>query len=438
MLVKINTQVGGVSTDQKTRWFNFMSSLHAVATAAAGTTPVVNPVNTSAVKNTSYNCITVLSNAEGGGWNTGTSNTITASTTYNSSNSSTYNVDLYNLSGKTTYPYYRVNFTQAYSFASSFTSYPWSWSYCGHTNQDPTTTPISSDTVLNSSSGTGFNPSVITGAGSSTSYPHMNYPRVDLDFVYNSTTGGNILASTEIYVASTGGYLIIMTPYDMWYFGTRTVSPWELSRTDNPPWVSFGWSGGSGSMVNYYFSSNSANHYHAWTSLISMDLTTTSAARRLGFGDITASMSSYGHHFTGQDASTSIKSNSNATVNSGLMPATHPLLYTQSAYYGTGVSPSYPARWDGPVTDTTTGQQVPPAYPLTMSAMTDVSSGNPATTYQTAQGIIQGILRGPTSTPAGLNAMLTASDYVIGSSTYVPVKIGTGNGTFDCFYIRKA
>lgn len=436
MLVKINTQVGGVSTDQKTRWFNFMSSLHAVATAAAGSTPVVNPVNTSAVKNTSYNCITVVSNAEAGGWSTGTSNTITAATTYNASNSSTYNVDLYNLTGKTTYPYYRINFTQAYSFASSFTSYPWSWSYCGHTNFDPTTTAIGSDTVINSASGTGFNPTVTTGAGSATSYPSSTYPRVDVDFAANITSGHNI--NQEIYVASTAGYLIIMTGYDIWYFGTRTVSPWELARTDNPPWVSFGWSGGAGNIANYYFSSNSGNHYHAWTSLTSMDLTVTSAPRKLGMGDITASMSSYGHHFTGQDSSSTLRSTSNASVNSGLMPATHPLLYNQSAYYGTGVSPSYPARWDGPITDITTGQQVPPAYPLLVNAMTDVTSGNPNTTYQTAQGIIKGILRGPTSTPAGLNAMLTASDYVIGSSTYVPVKIGPGNGTLDCFFLRKA
>lgn len=437
MLVKINTQIGGVSTDQKTRAFNFWSSLHAVATAAAGSTPVVNPVNTSAVKNTSYNCITVLSNAEAGGWSTGTSNTITSATTYNASGSA-YNVDLYNNSGKSTYPYYRINFTQAYAFNSSFTSYPWSWSYCGHTNFDPTTTAISSDTIINSGSGGGFNPTTCTGAGSATSYPNVTYPRVDIDYAYNSTTGGQILGSTEIYVASTSGYLIIATPYDIWYFGTRTVSPWELGRTDNPPWVNFGWSCGSGNLTSYYFSSQQGNHYFGWTSLISSDLTAVSAPRRLGMGDITSSLSSYGHHFTGQDSSTSIKSNSNATVNSGLMPATHPLLYTNSAYYGTGISPSYPARWDGPVTDTATGQQVPPAYPLWFSAMTDVSSGNPNTTYQTSQGIIQGILRGPTQTPAGLTAMITAADYVIGSSTYVPVKIGTGNGQLDCFFIRKA
>jgi hypothetical protein len=439
MLVKINTQVGGVSTDQKTRWFNFMSSLHAVATAAAGTTPVVNPVNTSAVKNTGFNCITVLSNAEGGGWNTGVSNTITAATTYNA-NGSAYNVDLYNNSGKTTYPYYRIGFVQPYSFAGgSFTSYPFITTSCGHTNLDPTTTALTSDTVMyQTGNATGFNGSnnITIGGGSYTSYPQVCYPRVDIDYVTNSAS--QTLGSTEIFVASTSGYLIIATPYDMWYFGTRTVSPWELSRTDNPPWVGFGWSCGAGSTPSYGMGNNGASHYHAWTSLISSDLTVNSAPRRLGMGDINSSLSTYGHHLTGMDASTTIKSQPNSSVNSGLMPATHPLLYPNAVYYGTGISPSYSARWDNMVTDTTTGQQVPPAYPLVFNAFADVSSGNPNTTYQTAQGIIQGILRGPTQTPAGLNAMLTASDYTIGSSTYVPVRIGPGNGTFDCFFLRKA
>ena len=438
MLVKINTQVGSVSTDQKTRWFNFMSSLHAVATAAAGTTPVVNPVNTSAVKNTSYNCITVLSNSEAGGWNTGISNTITASTTFNSSDGSKYNVDLYNLSGKTTYPYYRINFTQYSAFNASFVSYPWSDSRCGHTNSDPTTVAIGSDTTMQSANISGFNASSTEAHYSGTSYPNATYPRVDIDYLYKQNSEGHILGSTEIYVASSSGYLIIMTPYDIWYFGTRTVSPWELGRTDNPPWVSFGWSCGAGNIPSYYFSSQGGNHYHAWTSLISPDLSVNSAARRLGKGDLQASLSTNGHHFTGQNSSSTLQSHQASAVNQGLMPATHPLLYTQSAYFGSSVNPNYPARYDGPVTDIVTGQQVPPAYPLLMNAIADVGSGNPSTTWQTSQGIIQGILRGPTSTPAGLNAMLTANEYTIGTSIYVPVKIGTGNATLDCFYLRKA
>lgn len=432
MLVEINTQVGGVSTDQKSRYHNFMAALHATATAAAGATPVINPVNSSGTKDTNYNCVTVLSNAEAGGWSTGTANNITASSTMNPSSGTLYLLDLYTSSGKTSFPYYRVGFQQAYAFNSSFTSYPFNYSYCGHSDKDPTTVPFNGDTTLVSGSCGGLNPSV-TSPFSGTSYPYMVYPRVDLDFASQTT-----LHHQKIYVACTSSYLIIMTPYDIWYFGTRTVSPWELGRTDNPPWVSFGWSTGNGSIPSYYPSSAGGNHYFAWTSLISPDLTTTSAARRLGRGEISDSITSYGHHFTGWQSGNNFSQTPAVTANTYLNPATHALLYIHSAYYGTGISPSYPARWDGPVTDTVTGQQVPPAYPLWFSAMYDVSTGNPATTYQTSQGIIKGILRGPSSTPTGLNAMLTASDYVIGSSTYVPIRIGPGNGTVDCFYIRKA
>ena len=439
MLVQINTQVGGVSTDQQTRWFNFMSALHAVATAAAGSTPVVNPVNTSGVKNTSYNCITVVSNAEAGGWSTGGSNTITAATTYNASSGTRLNLDLYNLSGKTTYPYYRIGFYQAYPFNSSFTSYPYTQSYCGHSNTDPTgSTAPWSDAILTTGAGGGNNPTIFATGSNFTSYPECVYPRVDRDFAALSANPQN---SQPIYVASTNGYMIIITPFDIWYFGTRTVSPWELSRTDNPPWVSFGWSWNGNATPGYYNGPSYAmgNHYYAWTSLISSDGSVNSTPRRLGYGTIGSTGTSYGHAFTCEQDAYNIKYQVNTSPGNGLYPATHPLLNWNANYYGTGISLGYAARWDNMITDVTTGQQVPPAYPLLVNAAQDVGSGNPATTYQTAQGIIKGILRGPTQTPAGLNAMLTASDYVIGSSTYVPVKIGCGGaGPYDCFFVRKA
>ena len=439
MLVQINTQVGGVSTDRKTRWFNFWSALHAVATAAAGSTPVVNPVNTSGVKNTGYNCITVLSNAEGGGWSTGAANTITASTTYNAS-SSAYNIDLYNLSGKTTYPYYRIGFIQPYTFASgNFDSYPFMYSYCGHSNTDPTgATPPWSDSIIVSANGAGMNPGIFTTGSNMTSYYEAAYPRVDRDFASLSANPQN---SQPIYVASTNGYLIIITPFDIWYFGQRTVSPWELTRTDNPPWVSFGWSWNGNSSPGYYNwqSYQFGNHYYAWTSLTSSDGSVNSTPRRLGAGTLYGTGSTYGFTFTGQQDGTNVRYNPNNTYQGGLYPATHPLMNWNANYFGNGLNLSYTSRLDNTITDVTTGQQVPPAYPLLVNGAQDVSSGNPNTTMQTAQGIIKGILRGPSQSPAGLTAMLTASDYVIGSSTYVPVKIGCGGaGPYDCFFIRKA
>lgn len=437
MLVEINTQAGGGASDQKTRYFNFMASLHAVATAAAGSTPVVNPVNTSAVKDTNSNCITVISNAEGGGWQTGAGNNITASTTFNSSSSTPIMVDLYKSSGKPTYPYLRAGFLQHYAFNSSFTSYPYAMSYCGHSNSDPTTTSITADTITNSASCSGIN-STVTNAWQGTTYPQVVYPRVDLDF--NSMSG---LPHQRIYIASSSNYLIIMTPFDIWYFGTRTVSPWELARTDNPPWVSFGFSTGNNSYPGYYQGTSypAANHYHAWTSLISPDLTVTSTPRRLGYGSMSGSTGTYGMGLVGlQSNNTYTNLPYNSNMASGLYVATTPLQVMHAGGIGTTTaSLGTIVRYDGPVTDVTTGQQVPPAYPLIVNAAQDVSTGNPQTTIQFAHGIMQGILRGPTTTVAGYNAMVTASDYTIGSSTYVPIKIGCGGGgPFDMFFIRKA
>ena len=124
MLCTINTEVGGVATDQKSRDFNFWSSLVAIATAAAGATPSNKPVNSSGVRNNSYECITVLSNTEGGGWTAGASNGFGAAATFNASAAASY-ADLYRTSGKSGYPWYRVTFGHySATYAGSFTSYP--------------------------------------------------------------------------------------------------------------------------------------------------------------------------------------------------------------------------------------------------------------------------------------------------------------------------
>ena len=111
MLCKIDPTVGGVSTDQKTRYFNIMCSLQEILTAGAGTSPTVNPVSTGGTKDTNYNCITTLANTDAGGWLTGASNFYDATTTYNATVGQEH-MDVYRASGKSTYPNYRIVFTQ--------------------------------------------------------------------------------------------------------------------------------------------------------------------------------------------------------------------------------------------------------------------------------------------------------------------------------------
>ena len=124
MLCTINADVGAVATDQKSRFFNVMSSIHAIATAAAGATPSNKPVNSSGVRNNSYECITVISNTEGGGWSAGNSNFFSNSATFSSSSGTQY-LDLYKNSGKSGYPWYRIAMgLYNYPFNSSFSGLP--------------------------------------------------------------------------------------------------------------------------------------------------------------------------------------------------------------------------------------------------------------------------------------------------------------------------
>lgn len=425
MLVQINTEVGAQSTDFKSRYFNFMACLHAVATAAAGSTPVVNPVITSTgLKNTSYNCITVLSNSEAGGWTTGVSNNITAATTYNSSFASAYTVDLYNYTGKTTYPYYRLGFkNNEYTFGSgSFDSYPWMNSWCGHTSNDPSTVVQTSDTSWNNATwSSGFNPSA-TATYNKTSYPYLQIPYI-------------AAPAQTMYIACTATYMIIATPYDIWYFGQRTVSPWELTRTDNPPWVSFGLSGSQANypnpaIPNYPY----ASFYQAWTSVASPEGSYTATPVKVGNNWQHSAYSSGGWcALTGQQYGGSMV-NYSANGNSNyILPATHPLATVIA------MNLSYTTFYDQVMTDPVTGQTVPPAYPMIFRSIRQVSTGNSVTGTQSANGVIQGILRGPTTSNVGYAAQMTSSEYAIGGSTYIPIRTFNGDvNNQDCWFIRKA
>lgn len=425
MLVQINTEAGGVTTDDKSRFFNFQACLHAVATAAAGSTPVVNPVITSTgLKNSSFNCITVLSNTEAGGWQAANSNNITAATTYNASLSTPYMVDLFNYTGKTTYPYYRMTFANnQYFFNGSFTSYPWLDQWCGHTSSDPSTTAFSSDTsYVNGTWSSGRN-QYSTTTSSQTSYPNGSHLMI-------------CKSAQTIYIAVTATYMIIATPYDIFYFGQRTVAPWELTRADNPPWVSFGWSGLQGNYPPYPVQNSYpyANHYQAWTSTVSPEGSYTTTATKMGTNRQHSSYNQAPNTLCGTSGSTTVSWGPSTSYFDRLQPATHPLMHLFAGY-----NPSYATVMDGVLTDSATGQTVPAAYPLYFRAVTQVSTGNAQTSTQSANGVFQGILRGPSTTDLGFTTMMTSSEYQIGGSTYVPIRLYYGSvDSQDCFWIRKA
>lgn len=389
-----------------------MCALHSVATCAAGGTPTaVNPTNTSGVKNTSYNCITVLSNTEAGGWTAGTSNNVTAATAYSASAASLV-VDLYAASGKSTYPYLRQTFGNfSYSFGSgTFSSYYQLQWYQGHTANNPASVAYTSDTSFYNGTS-----SVIRPTGSWTSDP-VNFPLT----VSNS--------GDTIYLAVTANYLIIVTPGGMCYFGLRNQAGWEVSRTDNPPWCAFAFQD-----CNSGFMATNASHTdynYAWMAGINQAGTQQAPAKRGNENSYSTSP----HMATGQGYSTNqfYSWNNTTTYIRPLFSLSYP-----SSSYGQTLASGYNWSPDAPITDPVTGLTVPPAWPITYSW----SNGTTPNIYS-CSGQIPGIYKGMSHTAAGLTYFANATEYVIGGTSYIPVKTGDRAGTFtnypDLFLLRKA
>ena len=392
MLVIINPQVGSISQDTKTRFFNFMAALHSVATCAAGGTPTaVNPVNSSTgVKDTGFNCITVLSNTEAGGWTVGSSNNITAATAYSASASS-HVVDLYQASGKSTYPYLRQTFGNFdYAFNSSFTSYPQLQYYQGHTSNNPASTAYSSDGNYTNGTWASIRPT-------SNWSGYANYFPIH---VHNTNL---------IYVAVTSTYLIIVTPQDIAYYGIRDQAGWELTRSDNPAWCTFGY---NAQQSAYWLPNGSQHTDYCWAYMAGIEPSgqQTTPSKRGAESAFTTSQHTLHLGPIWHNTRTDMKN-----------------LFPISAAYAQQASASY---WtpESPITDPVTGLTVPPAYPI----IYNWSSG----TYS-ASGQVPGIYKGMTTTNTGLTQFASASEYVIAGTSYVPVR--TGHTSYnDLFLLRKA
>lgn len=421
MLALISPEVGGVSTDQKTRHFNVMCAIHAIATAGAGTTPTVNPVNTSGTKNNSYNCITVISNTEAGGWSAGTSNFFTASATYSSSAGAQV-LDLYRTTGKSTYPYYRMVLgCTSYPFNSSFTSYPGVDWYAGHGTSDPSTTTYSSDT--NYSNG--------TNSWRSTDCETMTAPSTNLRFDVTGET---------FYVASTANYLIIVTPVCIWYYGIRSTAAWESSRTDNPPWVSmkmnysnagtYGQVGGSFSM---------SDHICAWSSGLYYDASQQLAPKK--FGQYSNNASTCSVMGMGSSSGNGTYTGGYSSYSGSGYPAgggsyinqysciRQPVMIFSSMWGTSGITQyTYAPPIEGATIDPNTGLTVPGAYPITIHGYYN---------YYGWSGTLPGLYKGMNGQRSYLATVASASSYTIGSDSWVPV-FSLNKTQGDLFFLRSA
>jgi hypothetical protein len=393
-----------VPSDVKTRTFNFLASLHSLATCAAGGTPTaVNPVNSGTnVKDATSNCIKVLSNTEAGGWTVGSSNNITAATAYSASAGSLL-VDLYRDSGKTTYPWYRYTVgTNTYPFNSSFTSYPqlemWMGSAGGNT-MNPATTGWSSDSNFYYGS-TSF---TRTG-GNWTSSPTQQPLNI-----------GNG-AGAEVYVAITANYIIVSIVNQIVYYGIRNQAGWELGRQDNPAWATFGISGEAGSAN--HANSNSSHTEWQWAYMAGIDSSgSVSGAGRRGNDRTYAT----GSNVISGSAYSAYNNQFNDS-NMGYLRPLFPMAYPSNGSVGYGWAP------EAPITDPVTGLTVPPAYPIVYNF------GNGGIS---CSGQIPGIFKGMAQNGTGLNFYVTAAEYVIDGQAYVPIR--SVNSSYpELFFLRKA
>jgi hypothetical protein len=424
MLCTIDPDVGGHANDQKSRHYNVMASIHAIATAAAGATPVNNPVNSSGTRNNSHNCITVISNTEAGGWLASTSNHYTSSSTFTASAASQW-LDLYKETGKTTYPYYRVAFgTVDYPFNSSFTSYPGVRWHAGCTTDNPTSVAIESSNANyfqrpRDNQYTSGATAVAEGVGATTTNHRARFDESGRTYT----------------VAITANYIIISTPDYLFYFGIRTVGGWELSRTDNPPWVVMAYTRrensagltGSASSVQY----NHTEHVAAWAATIN------SAGTQVGTGVTTGIFGGRVYNSTQQCQMTGF--NGWSQMNSYATQTYHsnrilrnPLFQSPlNSNWGQYINnSSYYYYSDGVVADTATGLSVPPVYPVVFNCCNMESSAY-------AIGTAPGILKGMHGTTAMTDYFVTGSSYTIGGETYVPVR--TGNTSYkDLWFLRAA
>lgn len=428
MLCTINTQVGGVATDQKTRAFNFWNSFVEIVTASAGSTPVNNPVNTSGVRDTNYNCITVISNTEAGGWSESSGNFYNATATYNASQPRAY-ADVYRSSGKSTYPWYRVGFTNySYPYNNQFTSYPGLRTGCGCTSSDPATTAWESaeNNFKNSITSPATTLSAQTAVGE----------------FGGETITDNMLRVDQVnqtfHVAATQDYIIITTNQYLWYFGIRTVAPWETGRSDNPPWVHFAYT--RWSTQGTFGSSNTshADRVAAFSSTLEQNNLTQRTPQL------------YGQYKTQQAIYSTITGSgfnlNNFTTRMGYVPAGNhfvtgntipPIINTplNSEYgqYAASDAPtgSYYVLWDGMVTDSATGLAVPPAFPVTFK-IAYYSDGS-------TMGEAPGIYKGPFLSPNGKTNFITAASYNINGESYVPVYTGHTTVNYrDLWFLRSA
>lgn len=409
MLVTI--QANPASADNyRTVCMNLMQAIKVVATAGAGTTPSLKAL-TSATNRSTTEMITVIDNTEAGGWSVGSDDNIPAvpgsGTFYNSGLSTYYTLDLYNSSTNSpSYPYHKITIRTGgegtYYFNNGWESYPYCNAYHGATTASN----------FSSSDWTNYAATRVTVRGS------YQYP---LGALYIPDYSG-----TTVTLAVTQNYMHLIAPNSIISMGYRETQSWETNYSDNPPVCNFHADTRANAASAYYPSS-----CFMWSRYIN-NSGQFGGPLRYGQASGSNSQNAYPNPVTGSADNNSgggytniaaLRSNNPYWIRANGSIATP--LFLLTAHQG-----SYQALY-APVSDSTSGALVPPAYPIMFSSYQG-GSFNPG-------GKMLGIYKSlSTAGQYTASTFYTANQtYVVNGDNYYPAVL-TGAGQYDLFLVRRA
>jgi hypothetical protein len=465
MLVKFNPTLG--TTNASLRAYNFMRVITAVATAAAGSTPVVRPMTAQNTFDNGVNLITgVIANAEAGGWSVSGTNDTNGhnlpDTTYTDANlqNRVYRADFWRASNKPSYPY--VKFTVVPQVQSTWTTYPFMDVICG----------IHTDTRFNAV--VGYAPSGGDGGGTANTGRNITAPRADGTGWGNmgirpnetGTNGTSNVSNSEFLLAVTQDYFILIQPrFSMTYVGLRTTNLWENNYENNPPLVAFHtplmlWTGGTleampRKMMAWWLLKDGLGQVRQ-TPFLSFS----SHIGNIGTGPNASS--TFNHvlanrqitHYTSRHGWNNYpNSEADALTRISGDPTGGPLFRTKAFrnnYMTLGIwvpwsgGNSYnpiavgPSGWNyPPIVDPNTGILVPPAYPLNMMLCVAHESDN-SLTYFNQGGRLPGIYKSLSGSDEFMNRYyVPGQNFIVDSENYYPYVTGTDAQYRDMFLIRR-
>lgn len=447
MLVVIDPK--SASTNEQVRAINLLRAVKTVATAAANSTPSCLAW-TNSTGTTGAEMITVIANAEAGGWSVGAQDTVPASGGFTTT-TDTYRMDLYvQNTGTATYPYHKFcmaagdQYNSTNLFSGDFTTYPnIIWWYGAHTASNMGTSGAfwASTTEIPS-----FRQTKSSGFGNSQGHLMPN------DGAFMMACTANYIHFVNLYgTAYTNAGLSYGTNGSgNWVVGNgyRDTQSWETSSSfaaSAPPVCSFA--------VDCRTNYNSAGYpAYAWAWMQSINASNTIVTSKkyvntafeasLSQGYINPVSGAYGAPSGSTNdyymSITACRTNGPdtrgvrvTTYNSIALP-----LFTMSAhtYNGGGVQGStIPPVWDS-----TTGALVPPAYPIIFSNACMTSTAP----RMAPGGPMKGIYKSLSTANTGYtmsNYVTLNQTYVVNGENYFPALTGrdAASSGQDLFLLRK-